>query len=113
MESIDTILVLATGLFLRLALPIALTIFVIYLLRRLDARWQMEAEQHAAQPLELEKCWEIKNCPPEKLSSCAAYGSDEPCFQVHRLQNGYLRDECLTCEVFERAPILTHAPAHT
>ena len=113
MGSVDTILVLATGLLLRLALPIGLTIFVIYMLRRLDARWQLEAEQMPAQPLEPEKCWEIKNCPPEQLTTCAAYGSNEPCWQMHRLQNGYLREECLTCEVFERAPIPVHAPAHT
>ena len=112
METVNTILVLAFGLFLRLALPIGLTVFFIYMLRRLDARWQLEAEQAPVQPLDQQKCWEIRNCPPEQLASCAAYGADEPCWQVHRLQNGYLREECLSCKVFEQAPFPVPAPAH-
>lgn len=112
MEAVNTILALAAGLFLRLALPIGLTVFFIYILRRLDARWQQEAELLPAEPLDQQKCWEIKNCPPEQIASCAAYGSDEPCWQVHRLQNGYLREECLSCKVFVQAPLPAQVPAH-
>jgi hypothetical protein len=58
MGSVDTILVLATGLFLRLALPIGLTIFV-FGAAPPDARCSW-CRADAGQPLEPEKCWEIE-----------------------------------------------------
>jgi hypothetical protein len=30
--------------------------------------------------------------------------SGKPCWQIHRLSNGYLREACLDCEVFINAP---------
>ncbi len=109
MELINAILALATGLFLRLAVPIAITILVISLLRRLDARWQIEAEQMPEAQLEAQvKCWEIKNCPPEQRDACVASRSNQPCWQERRLENGYLREECLSCEVFGQAPLPVH-----
>jgi hypothetical protein len=103
MQWIGTILALGAGLILRLGLPIALTILAIALLRRLDARWQSEAGRY---PVQLATpCWEIKNCTPEQRTACSARESGQPCWQTRRLANGYLREECLTCEVFEQAPV--------
>ncbi len=108
MEIINTFLVILSGLLLRLALPVAFTIGLISILRRLDARWQVEAQQIPARPIEKTRCWEIKNCSPEQRAACAAAQSDNPCWQERRLKNGYLAEECLDCEVFETAPIPPH-----
>ncbi len=105
MEFINAFLVILTGLFLRLALPITVTALLIMLLRRLDERWQIEAQQIPMLPIEKTRCWEIKNCPPEKRAACAAANSEEACWQERRLSNGYLPEECLGCEVFDQAPV--------
>jgi hypothetical protein len=104
METITSLLAVIVGLLLRLAIPIALTALLIFFLRKLDARWQAEAElpQPVAQTVE---CWKIKDCPPEQLENCVAHESTLPCWQAKRLPNGYLREECLTCEIFTEAPM--------
>lgn len=103
MDTITSLLILLTGLFVRLAIPVAATIVLIYLLRKLDARWQSEAQLPI--PLEKPRCWEIKGCSPEEMKKCKAGQSSLPCWQVYRLPNGYLQEECLSCEVFTNAPI--------
>jgi hypothetical protein len=109
MDGLGTFLALAVGLFLRLALPLAVTLFFISFLRRLDSRWQLEAEQMAAgNPAAELKCWEMKNCTPEQREACLAVDAGQPCWQERRLKNGYLREECLSCEVFEQAPLPLH-----
>jgi len=110
MESLTGFLFILLGLLVRLAIPIALTAVLIFFLRKLDARWQSEA--HAPIPLEKVKCWEIKNCTPEQLENCVAGQSQLPCWQVYRLPNGYLREECLSCEVFRKAPVPVQALVH-
>jgi hypothetical protein len=102
-------LALLTGLSVRLAIPIAITVLLVHLLRGLDARWQIEAEQIPAggpKP----RCWELKTCPPEKHWACPAFQSEEACWQVFRRPNGYLREGCLTCIVFLRAPLQQMQP---
>jgi len=103
MEAIISLLFLLLGLLLRLAIPIALTALMIYLLRKLDSRWQSEAQL----PVLVEKpeCWKVKGCTPEQIKNCIAGQSPLPCWQVYRLPNGYLREECISCEVFHEAPI--------
>lgn len=103
MESITSLLAILTGLLVRLAIPIAVTTLMIYFLRKLDSRWQAEAQIPTV--IENPKCWKIKGCPPEQVAKCAAAISPLPCWQVYRLPNGYLRDECISCEVFREAPI--------
>ena len=104
MQTITSILVLIVGLLIRLAIPIALTALLIFFLRKLDARWQAEAELPQLDERTTE-CWKIKNCPPEQLNNCVAYQATLPCWQVKRLPNGYLREECLSCEIFIEAPM--------
>jgi hypothetical protein len=104
MDTITSFLFILTGLLLRLAIPIAITTLLIILLRKLDAYWQAESQlpELAVQKLE---CWKIKSCPPEQRKDCVAGSSSLPCWQVRRLPNGYLREECLTCSVFRDAPL--------
>jgi hypothetical protein len=103
METITSIIALLTGLLLRLAIPIAITSLMVFFLRKLDSRWQSEAQLPAL--VVKPRCWEIKGCTPEQIKNCVAGQSSLPCWQAYRLPNGYLRNECISCEVFRKAPI--------
>jgi len=104
METLTSLLALIVGLLVRLAIPIAITALLILFLRKLDAFWQAEAQ--LAEPVAQEvKCWEIKGCTAEQRENCVATKSNLPCWQAKRLPNGYLREECLSCEVFTEAPM--------
>ena len=106
METLTSIFYLLIGLLLRLTIPIATTLLVIYLLRKLDKRWQAEAE---LQPVAIEKpeCWKLKGCSPDEIKNCIAAKAPLPCWQVKRLPNGYLNEDCLSCPVFIEAPVPT------
>jgi len=106
MDTLMSFLYIVTGFLLRLAVPIAGTVLLVFVLRKLDARWQAEAE---ARPLPVDKpeCWKVKECTPEQLANCSGATSTLPCWQVYRLPNGYLNEECLACEVFIQAPVPT------
>jgi hypothetical protein len=106
METITSIAVVLAGLLIRFAIPILLTALLIFLLRRLDIRWQAEAREPV---LEIQKpeCWKVKGCAPEQRKECIGFKSKLPCWQAYRQPNGYLREECLACEVFVKAPMPT------
>ena len=105
MSDVPSLVALITGFALRLAIPILLTALVVALLRRMDARWQTEAEKYpTAAQVEKPACWEIKNCSPEQRKECLGYTSALPCWQARRTSNGYMREECLGCKIFLKAP---------
>ena len=108
MEWISGIGTVLLGLILRFALPIGITLLVIYWLRWLDARWQEEAEGLQAQAqafaAKAVRCWEVMNCPPEKRATCPAYQNGKhPCWQIFRNEEG-LQEKCLDCQAFRQAP---------
>ena len=105
METILSLLAISTGLLVRLVIPILATALLIFALRKLDTRWQAEAQT----PITIEKpeCWKIKGCSPEQIENCKGASSPLPCWQAYRSPNGYLREECLSCKVFLDAPIPT------
>ena len=109
METLTSLLYVIAGLLLRLAIPIAATVLLVFFLRKLDKRWQVEAELHP-QLVDKPECWKTKGCTPEQVASCDAAASDLPCWQVHRLPNGYLNEKCLSCDVFTEAPVPTLKP---
>jgi len=101
-----SLIAILIGLLLRLALPVAVTIVAVYLLRKLDSHWQAQAEQEAGLPVvEKAPCWDLKNCPAEKRRTCAAISSSQPCWQANRRSDGYLQEACLDCAIFRNAPI--------
>lgn len=109
MNSLSPLIAVITGILLRLAIPVSITAITVYILRRLDRRWQAEAQEQLSQPaVEKPKCWEYNRCPLEKRDSCPGYNSGQPCWQVFREDNGYLQERCLGCNVFQSAPIPTH-----
>ena len=104
METLTSILAILTGLLLRLAIPVAGTVLLIYVLRKLDAHWQAETDL-APVPTEKVECWKIKGCSAEQRKNCTGAASLLPCWQVYRQPNGYLQEKCISCEVFINAPI--------
>ena len=104
MELITTLFALTLAMLVRLALPIVVTLMLVFFLRKLDAHWQEEA-QHVVSTVEKPQCWKIKGCSTEHRTNCPAFSSPRPCWQVYRQPNGYLNEKCLTCKVFIDAPI--------
>ena len=99
------------GVMVRFVLPLAATLLVIWFFRKLDARWQIEAQQQLRAQLALAAanhtpCWEQRQCSAEKRALCTAYqNSHMPCWQVLRPTDGRLREACLECHVFLSAPV--------
>jgi len=106
MNGLNTFLTVALGLILRIGIPVALTAGIIYLLHRLDQRWQKEALSLPVVAPTGKPCWEVKGCPEARHKAClAAAQPGVPCWQVFRSKNGILREDCLSCEVFRQASV--------
>ena len=104
-------LLLAIGWFLlRFGLPVLGTTLVIWLFRRLDARWQAEAREYKKHTgleslVPVVRCWILNDCPEERRQNCPAYqNQDKPCWQHFRAVDGALKQSCLECRVFRAAP---------
>ncbi len=104
MDTIVSFMAVLTGLLLRSAIPIAGTAILIYFLRKLDERWQAEA-QLTPMPAQKPECWKVKGCTAEQRRNCVAASSPLPCWQALRQPNGYMPEKCISCEVFIDAPI--------
>lgn len=104
MADLNSLFAVLIGIASRLAFPIFVTALVVLLLRRLDAHWQAEGQKTPA-PVEKPVCWEIMGCAPARQKDCPGYASRLPCWQARRAPNGYLREECLGCKVFLKAPV--------
>jgi len=94
---------LLLGFIVRLAVPVSATAIGVWLLRRLDAQWQTETLQQAANvggftiPLQNLNCWDVHNCSPERKATCPAYlNPNIPCWEAHRV-NGQLQEACQHC----------------
>ena len=110
----NTTLAFVIGVFLRLIVPLTVTALVVFLLHRLDVRWQAEAEkEHAALVKNNMPCWKEEGLSIDEIMVRASK-DEQPCWQTHRLANGYLREACLDCEVFlaAPAPAAKHINAH-
>jgi len=108
MDALNTLLAVLTGVVIRFVIPVGITILMIYFLRKMDARWQAEAQLVAQKPsVEKPKCWEVNNCSPEQMAKCPGYQSEQPCWQAFRKKDGHLKEKCLGCGVFVKAPIPT------
>jgi hypothetical protein len=103
MIDVPSLLAVLAGIAARLIIPLVVTGVAVYFLRLLDARWQSEGR---AVPAKIEKpaCWEIMGCTAESRKTCPGYASALPCWQARRTENGYMRQECLACKVFLKAP---------
>jgi hypothetical protein len=115
MEGIVGTLAVIGGILLRFGVPIALTALLAWALRRLDARWQLDAEhQRAAQAAPAWKpstpCWQVNQCSQEQRNKCPAFTDvNTPCWQHFRNGRGELPQKCLGCDIFRMAPVPLHA----
>lgn len=111
-----TTLYTLAGFALRFGLPVLFTVLAVWLLRRVDARWQAEARQLpvAAPPVMLgPACWQVHDCPPDRRAECPAFlNAATPCWQLFRDRDGNLRAGCLVCDFFRAAPAPVRLAAH-
>ena len=115
MDTLNIIFFVLSGVLLRLFVPLAVTALVVFMLHKLDARWQAEAEQELKMLAKDEMpCCKEQRVSVDQLALRLASG-ERPCWQTHRSSNGHLREDCLDCEVFRDAPVPTvhiHTHAH-
>ncbi len=110
--NITSILVLLTGVFVRLIVPLAVTALIVFLLSKLDARWQAEAEkEHTALVKDEMPCWKEQGLAMDEIKLQVSKNK-QPCWQTHRLSNGYLCEACFDCEVFLAAPVPVQQHSH-
>ncbi len=101
------------GLFtLRVGVPPALVIGLAMALRRMDRRWQAEAEDQRRAALDLPpllvpnpvmgmSCWEQRTCEGKVCAECAAYAHpSSPCWLSRHAAEGKLPDACPTCGIY-------------
>jgi hypothetical protein len=115
MDGLLEAVVIAGMFLLRLGLPLAITLLVGYLLRRLDAKWQAEARAQLgmpqaqkavapAQPLPRpagQPCWVEKGCDEARRARCPApKRPNVPCWLARRQAEGRLPAECYNCGRF-------------
>lgn len=114
---------------IRLGIPLAITFLIAWGLRRLDARWQAEADARQltadvavgmvapqavmAPAARQQPCWEYRHCTESQRSGCAACAlSDLPCWMARLRTEGSLPGRCYTCQYFKTRPaLLGAAPA--
>lgn len=96
------LLAILVGLVLRLGLPVGALALLAWWLKRLDQRWQREAEvKLLAERVPATPCWQVRGCVEEKRAGCPAYLHPESaCWQHWRSADGTLRSACLECQVF-------------
>lgn len=108
MESLTTVFAMIMGILLRVLIPIAATILVITILKRLDERWKKDADLDETAVVKVGNvgCWDIMNCSAKNRAQCLAYENpDKPCWQVLREKDGRLQERCIGCDVFRHAPV--------
>jgi hypothetical protein len=106
------------GLFiLRVGVPLAITSFIVWSLRHLDARWQAEAEARQAaadvsaglvQPATFKApqavttpCWQLRNCSESSRAGCVACKEPGlPCWMARLRADGRLPGPCYGCTLF-------------
>jgi len=111
METTNGFLIAVGWFLLRFGIPVLITLLVGMLLKRIDARWQVEGEEYRKQSglddlIPMINCWVFNNCSEEKRKNCKAYQEPKkPCWQHFRAQNGEIKENCLGCGVFRGTPV--------
>lgn len=112
MDELMTGLILLTGVLIRIGIPVALTVGLIWVFGQLDARWKREGalskHERTSPAFQVSNsgCWKYHNCSEEGRKRCPAYAQlDKPCWQVFRSTDGRLKERCIGCQVFANAPV--------
>lgn len=96
------------GLFLlRLGVPLAVTLAVGYLLRRLDAKWEAEESARTEtvpgerQAAARQPCWTVIRCGKVQRADCPAHKSPRlPCWLARLQAENRLPSGCPSCLMF-------------
>lgn len=114
MDDLFPVIAVLAGFLVRFGIPIGLTLLIAFTLKRLDERWKSELDLDKVHVHSLGadarqvRCWEQMDCPASIRDGCAAYAQPAvSCWQVFRAENNLLKEECLTCEVFLSAPLIS------
>jgi len=110
----STIFIMVFGIFLRFLAPLFVTMLILHFLKRLDDHWQAEGDDELAlQVKDNMPCWKEQGLSIDEIK-LRAEKNKQPCWQTYRLSNGFLREVCLTCEVYlaASAPVPLHSSAH-
>ena len=117
MQQLEAMLIILGMFLVRLGIPVAVIVVVSYWLRRVDARWAVEASAYQrakawegyplAFPALVQKpaieppCWERRGCSPVQRTQCAA-GQQPclPCWLARLRQDGKLPAACTGCAIF-------------
>ena len=117
MQQLEAVLIILGMFLVRLGIPVAVIVVVSYWLRRVDARWAVEASAYQrakawegyplAFPALVQKpaieppCWERRGCSPVQRTQCAA-GQQPclPCWLARLRQDGKLPAACTGCAIF-------------
>lgn len=103
MDELQEVLVVIGMFVLRLGVPLLIALTVGYLLRRLDSRWEAEAQSEAQLRREMEAaqeipCWEEKDCLEEDYMRCPGHAySHLPCWLARLRAQSTLPAECPDC----------------
>lgn len=117
MNSVPEVAALVGLFILRVGVPLAVTGFIVWSLRHLDARWQAEAEARQAaadvsagrvQPATLKApqaattpCWQLRNCSEASRAGCDACKEPGlPCWMARLRADGRLPGPCYGCVLF-------------
>jgi len=105
---------------LRFGIPLAFTILLAWLFRRLDQYWQSQSSRLQPTPAADQQlpsqdrraagsypelvdrpCWEYHACPASKRQNCpAGCGTDVLCWLARLRHDGRLPSGCRTCPIF-------------
>jgi hypothetical protein len=119
MSRFTEMIVLVALFALRLGVPVVLTFAVGFLLRRLDMKWEADAQREAvettasvapAAPKRSKSlpCWLIKGCSEDMVRNCPAHQNQSlPCWLARLRAEGRIPQLCATCDLFR-----TPAPSH-
>jgi hypothetical protein len=100
----DIAITVLLGFLLRIGIPVAVTALVLVILYNVDKHWQKEALALPVVPSG-KRCWDVKGCSEEMKKNCPAVAqSNVPCWHVFRTREGVMKETCLDCKVFRRAP---------
>jgi len=125
MVGFDQMMAVVVVFVLRLGIPLLITIMLVRWLRYLDEKWQAEYEAEKLQESAkaqtavavdpapepavwpalaadgFPKCWDYKQCDPDKREQCPAYKiSGIPCWLARRREEGAIPADCYQCGLF-------------
>ncbi len=94
------ILTIILGFILRVGVPLGITFLFVWLLKRLDTSWKVEAEKEHRRLLgegAQAHCWEYYGCAPHRRQKCPAFNNQEnPCWENFKVGR-HLQESCRLC----------------